>query len=185
LLPDQRTLSDADEGQGAWARPVPARLAEVILALVLIASGLFFMWYASSLPFGTVGLPGPGFFPFVLGIALVLLASAILYLVWRGKIDGDAVFLGHRDVLLAVLAMAGVAFAFERVDAYLALGGFAAFLLLFVARTAPWRAVLGAALGMVAVWLFFALALGVRLPAGEFWQQIADFVTGASSSGQP
>ena len=39
MLPDPRTPSEAD-GQGAWARPVPSRLAEGIVALALLASAL-------------------------------------------------------------------------------------------------------------------------------------------------
>jgi hypothetical protein len=184
LLPDQRTPSDAD-GQGAWARSVPSRLAEAIVALALLASSLFFMWHAALLPFGRVGLPGPGFFPFVLGIALGLLALAILYGSWRRGGVGEAVFLGHRDVLLTMAALASVAFAFERVGAYAALGTFTAFLLLLVARSALWRVLLGATLGMIAVWLLFGLALGVRLPTGELWQQFADLVAAKLYSAQP
>jgi len=174
LLPDQSTPQEAD-GQGAWARPFPVRLGEAIVALALLASALFVVWQAALLPFGRVGLPGPGFFPFALGIALGLLALAILYGIWRsGPGIGEVVFLGHRDVLLALLALAGVALAFERLGAYVALGTFAAFLLLLVARSAPWRVLLGASLGMVAVWLFFGLMLGVRLPAGELWPQLLE-----------
>jgi hypothetical protein len=174
LLPDQSTPQEAD-GQGAWARPFPARLGEAIVALALLASGLFVVWQAALLPFGRVGLPGPGFFPFALGIALSLLALAILCSIWwSGAGIGEVVFLGHRDVLLTLLALAGVALAFERLGAYVALGTFAAFLLLLVARSAPWRVLLGASLGMVAVWLFFGLMLGVRLPAGELWPQLLE-----------
>ena len=66
--------------------------------------------------------------------------------------------------------------AFERADTYLTLGVFAAALLLLVARAALWRAVLGASLGMVAVWAVFRFGLGVRLPTGEFWDSIRDLV---------
>jgi putative tricarboxylic transport membrane protein len=181
LLPDQSTRSEADE-QGAWARPVAARVAEAIVALALLASGLFFVWQAALLPFGRVGLPGPGFFPFALAIALGLLAMAILYRIWlSGTGAGDAVFLGHRDVLLTLLALAGTAVAFERVGAYVALGSFAAFLLLLVARSALWRVLMGATLGMVAVWLFFGLALGVRLPTGDLWPQLLEPTAGLPS----
>jgi len=174
LSPDQSTPQEAD-GEGAWAWPIPARLGDAMVALALLASGLFVVWQAALLPFGKVGLPGPGFFPFALGIALVLLALAILYGIWRsGAGIGETVFVGHRDVLLTLLALAGVAFAFERVGAYVALGTFAAFLLLLVARSALWRVLLGAGLGMVAVWLFFGVALGVRLPTGELWPQLLE-----------
>jgi tripartite tricarboxylate transporter TctB family protein len=142
------------------------------VALALLVCGLFFMGQAALLPFGRVGLPGPGFFPFALGSVLALLALAILYTVWRTRGEDNSVHLGHRDVLIAMSALVGVAFAFERTDTYLVLGTFAAALLLLVARSKLWRVVVGAAAGMIVVWLFFGLALGLRLPTGEFWPQL-------------
>jgi hypothetical protein len=184
-MPDGGMSSSSADGEGAWARPLPAKLGEAIVALALLASGLFFVWQAALLDFGRVGLPGPGFFPFALGIALTLFACAILYHAWWSDKGGETVFLGHRDVVIAMLAMAGLAMLFERIDAYLALGLFTAALLLFIARTPIRNVLLGAALGMVAVWLFFGLALGVRLPTGELWQQLADLVSAVPSSAQP
>lgn len=171
-------LSPRDDRQGAWARPVPARLGEAGVGLALLASGVFFAWQSLGIDFGRVGLPGPGFFPFALGVVLSVLALALLYRVWRDASDAAVVFLGHRDVVIAMAAMAGLALVFERIDSYLALGAFTAVLLLFVARAAPWRVLLGTTLGMVAVWLFFGLALGVRLPTGDFW----DFAAWLASS---
>ena len=149
---DQSTSNE--EEQGAWARPVSARLGDVFAGLAFLASGAFFAGFATLLPFGRVGLPGPGFLPFVLGIALGVLALSILFYIWREPSDVPAVFA-------------------------------AAFLLLFVARAALWRVALGAVLGMVAVWLFFGVALGVRLPTGEFWQEMQDFVSAALPFRQP
>ncbi|MBO0763748.1 MAG: tripartite tricarboxylate transporter TctB family protein [Hyphomicrobiaceae bacterium] len=151
------------------------------MALALLASGAFFASLAALLDFGRVGLPGPAFFPFALGIALCLLAGAILYQVWRGASGSGAIFLGHRDVVIAMLAMAGLAFAFERIDSYVVLGAFTAVLLILIARAAIWRVLLGVVLGMVAVWLFFGMALGVQLPTGDFW----GLLTAWPSFGQP
>jgi hypothetical protein len=181
---DQSTSNDNDE-QGAWARPVSARLGGLIGGLALLAAGAFFAGFATLLPFGRIGSPGPGFFPFILGIALGALALGILFHTWRSPGDASSLFVGHRDVLLAVAGLAGVAYAFEKVDSYVALGAFAAFLLLFVARAAPWRAALGAVLGMVAVWLFFGVALGLRLPTTEHWQEVLHFVSMALPFRQP
>jgi len=182
VVADREARSDAAD-QGAWARPVSARLGEAIVALALLAAALFFIWQAALLPFGRVQLPGPGFFPFALGIVLGLFALAILYGTWRGAVDGSVVFAGHRDVLIVLAALAGVAFAFERAATYVVLGTFTGLLLLLVARAALWRVVLGATLGMVAVWAVFRLALGVRLPAGEFWQQLVDAIADKLPSG--
>ena len=95
------------------------------MAAALLATAVFFVWQAAFLPFGGVGLPGPGFFPFALGVVLGLLALAILFLSVRGE-EGETVYLGHRNVLVVLAALAGVAFAFERADTYLVLGSFMA-----------------------------------------------------------
>src|SRR5512145_2556624 len=100
--------------QGAWARPVSARLAGLLAGLAFLAAGAFFAGFAVLLPFGRVGLPGPGFLPFVLGIVLGALALAILFYTWRDRRDGEPIFVGHRDVLVAILALAGVAVAFDQ-----------------------------------------------------------------------
>lgn len=173
----QNAQSNADE-QGAWARPVEARLAEVVAALALLACAVFFVGLSVLLPFGRVQLPGPGFFPFALGIALAGLAVAIIVLAWRGKMaEASVVFLGHRDVLVTFAAMMGLAAAFEQADSYLVLGIFTAVVLILVGKVELWRAALGATLGMVTVWAVFRVALGVRLPAADFWRLATDLVT--------
>jgi hypothetical protein len=171
MAADRDTQSNGAE-QGAWARPVSVRRGEALMAVALLATAAFFMWQAVLLPFGKIGLPGPGFFPFALGFALAIFAVAILYQVLRAPTENGVVHFGHRNVLVAFAALMGVAFAFERTDTYLALGTFMAVLLLFVARTSLWRVVLGASLGMVAVWIVFGQALGVRLPAGDVWDAL-------------
>ena len=183
-MADQETQSEAEQ-QGAWARPVSARIGEVVMALVLLACAVFFVWQSALLPFGRVALPGPGFFPFALGVVLGLMALAILYYALREKAgDVATIFLGHRDVLVAFAALAGLAFAFEQADSYLVLGTFAAVLLLLVARASPWRVALGATLGMIAVWAVFRVALGVRLPASEFWQDFVNLIAARLPFGQ-
>ena len=177
-----RGVSDED-WQGAWARPVSARLAELVAALVLLAIGAFLAWDSLNLPFGRIGAPGPGFFPFFLGLILALLALGLLVQIWLEARGSEVIYFAHRDVLIAVAAMIGVAFGFERADSYVVLGLFTAALLLFLARTAWWRVVLGSVLGMVAVWLFFGEALAVRLPVGEFWQELAAGLSALSPVG--
>ena len=179
MAADLDTQLDAEE-QGAWGRPVPARHGEALMAVALLAVAIFFISQAALLPFGKVGLPGPGFFPFVLGIALALFLLVILYRTLREPARAEVTYFGHRDVLVVLASLAGMAFAFERVDTYLLLGTFAAVLLLLVARAALWRVLLGAILGMIAVWAVFNLALGVRLPASEIWGQlVSGFPSGA------
>jgi len=138
------------------------------MASALLGTGVFFVWQSALLPFGNVGLPGPGFFPFVLGIVLGLIALAIAIQAARGERAAAVISLGHRDTLVVLAALVGAGLFFERLGTYATLGLLTSALLLLVARTSPWRAALGASLGMVAIWAFFKVLLGVQLPAGPF-----------------
>jgi hypothetical protein len=147
---------------------VPSRVGELIVAAALFAASAVLAWQSTSLPLGDLGLPGPGFFPLVLGIALGLLALANGMRTARQRGQSEVVHVGHVHIFVVFAALAGVALAFERLGAYATLGLFTATLLRLVARTTPWHAVIGASLGMVAVWVFFKVLLGVQLPAGPF-----------------
>jgi hypothetical protein len=154
--------------RGEWARPVSARRGGLVVAAALFAAGLFFTWQATSMPFGRVGLPGPGFFPFVLGILLGLFSLAIAVHILRGHAAENDIDLGHRDVLVVFAALAGACLGFERLGAYAALGLFTIAVLALVARLSLLRAVLAAGCGMIAVWAIFKVVLQVQLPAGPF-----------------
>jgi putative tricarboxylic transport membrane protein len=152
---------------GAWR--VSVRQGGFAAATALLLTGLFFAWQSVSMSFGDFGVPGPGFFPFALGIALCVIAVAILIETARAP-DAAAppVELGHRDVVVVFAALVGVTLGFERLGAYVSLGLFMAALLVVVAHVHWTRALLAAVVTAVAVWLVFKLALGVQLPAGPF-----------------
>jgi Na+-transporting NADH:ubiquinone oxidoreductase subunit NqrB len=140
------------------------------MAFALLGTGVFVVWQSVLLPIGNVALPGPGFVPFLLGIVLGLVAVAIVIQAkWQERADqAGAISLGNRDTLVVFAALVGVGLFFEWLGTYVTLGLFTAALLLLVARTSPWRVVLGASLGMIAVWVFFRVLLGVQLPTGPF-----------------
>ena len=150
------------------AQPICLRRGEIGAASALVAVGCFFIWHALRLDLGHVGLPGPGFFPLALAIALTAFAGWIAWRSWRERASGEAVALGHRDVLIATAAMLCVPFAFGRLGAYATLGVFAVALLVFIGRVPIVRAALAAIAGMTACWYFFQVLLGLQLPRGPF-----------------
>src|SRR5438046_1923281 len=101
---------------------VPVRQGALGLALALLATGLLFAGWALLLEFGTLGLPGPGLFPFVLGILLAACALAIAAGILKQPATDEIIELGHRDVLIGFAALIGVCITFEWLGAYLALG---------------------------------------------------------------
>ncbi len=149
------------------SRRIDARNGEIAVAAALAVVGLFFVWQASLLPFGSVALPGPGFFPLALGVLLALasLGTALRVLRSPGAEQGP---FGHREVVLTFAALLCVPLLFERLGAVATLGLFIAVAVIVIGRTAWWRAATGAVIGVIAAWYFFKQLLGVQLPPGIF-----------------
>src|SRR6266851_4816465 len=66
-------------------RACSARGGEMLVAGMLAAVGAVFVWQAALLDLGDVALPGPGFFPLVLGAALTIFATVIGIERWRSR----------------------------------------------------------------------------------------------------
>jgi Tripartite tricarboxylate transporter TctB family len=147
---------------------VPARRGGIAVAALLAVIGLVFAWQASLLDFGGFELPGPGFFPLVLGVVVFAFSTLIAIEGFRGAGEGETVELGHRDVLIVLGAMVAVAALFEPLGAYLSLGLFGAVLLVVIARVSVPLAVLSACVAMAACWYCFQVLLGLQLPRGPF-----------------
>jgi hypothetical protein len=147
---------------------VSARRGGIFVAGLLAVIGLVFAWQASLLDFGGFDLPGPGFFPLVLGVIVFAFSTHIAIEGVRGAGEGETVELGHRDVLIVLAAMVAVAALFEPLGAYLSLGLFGAVLLVVIARVSLPLAALSAGVAMAACWYFFQVLLGLVLPIGPF-----------------
>jgi putative tricarboxylic transport membrane protein len=147
---------------------VSARRGGLVVAALLAVVGVLFAWQASLLDFGGFDLPGPGFFPLVLGVVVFALSTIIAIEGLRGAGEGETVALGHRDVLIVFAAMVAVAALFEPLGAYLSLGLFGAVLLVVIARVSVPLAALAACIAMAACWYFFHVLLGLQLPRGPF-----------------
>ena len=87
---------------GCCRASFPLAAAALSSPRVLAAIGLVFAWQASLLDFGGFDLPGPGFFPLVLGILVFAFATLIGIEGLRGAAEGETVELGHRDVLIVL-----------------------------------------------------------------------------------
>ena len=158
-----------DAGQVLF-RAISARRGGLGVAAVLAVIGLLFTWQASLIDFGDFALPGPGFFPLVLGVLVFALAAVIGVRDWFQADSRETVELGHRDVLIVLAALAAVPPLFEPLGAYVTLGLFGAVQLVLIARCSLLIAGLSAAIGMAACWYFFQVALGLQLPLGPVEQ---------------
>lgn len=150
----------------AWPLEYCSRRGGLVVSALLTIVGGAFAAQALTLPFGNLDLPGPGFFPFVLGLLLMALSIAIFIQIIRDPAKPPRIALGHGPVLITFLGLGLTAFAFERLGALLSLGVFSAAMLVFVGRVRIVPAVLSSTVGMLAVWYVFKVLLGVQLPLG-------------------
>ena len=121
------------------------------------------------LDLGGFELPGPGFFPLVLGILVFAFAVLIAIEGLRGAGDGETVELGHRDVLIVVAALARVPLRCSSRSAPISRSACSARCCSCVlARVSVPLAIAAAGVAMVACWYFFQVLLGLQLPRGPF-----------------
>ena len=97
---------------------------DLTVALVFAALGGGILLAASGFPPGVGPLPGPGFFPVVIGIVILVLAGALLLSAWRSgpaeqppmanlrALAATAVLLGAYLILWGVLPFAPRTFVF-------------------------------------------------------------------------
>lgn len=142
------------------------RTGEMIIAVILALIGGAMTWGAGRMPAGSLAVPGPGFFPAILGVLLVLAGLGVLITALRRSDNRVHVTLGNGDVLAVVLALVIVPPLFEQAGAPLVFAVFLTALLRRLAGLRWWLALAGGAGGSAIAWGVFSSLLGVQLPAG-------------------
>ncbi|MBM3518905.1 MAG: tripartite tricarboxylate transporter TctB family protein [Alphaproteobacteria bacterium] len=147
------------------AQPLLSASGERAAAAVLAAFGVTALYKASTLPFGSVREPGSGFFPILIGAALVLFAVVSFFAPSRKLPEGEAAAHGDWLVWSVVIALVAYALALPRVG-FVPCTAAIVLILLRGVGALPWRSSLAiAVIAAVACYAFFT-RLGVPLPPG-------------------
>ncbi|MGM9484664.1 tripartite tricarboxylate transporter TctB family protein [Roseateles sp. NT4] len=134
--------------------------------LMFLVVGVAFAWGATEYSFGTSARPGPGYFPFGLGILLALLGGLVLFKALTLESEGgDPVgAIAWRPLLVIASAIAFFGFALPRL-------GLACTLPVLIALSAlagdefRWRDVLISSVVLtVGSWALFILGLKLTIP---------------------
>lgn len=134
--------------------------------LMFLSMGVLFAWGATEYPFGTSARPGPGYFPFGLGILLALLGALILFKALTLESEGGDPIgaIAWRPLVVIVVAIALFGVALPRL-------GLACTLPLLITlsslagREFRWRDVLlSSAVLTVGSWALFILGLKLSIP---------------------
>lgn len=134
--------------------------------LMFLVAGAAFAWGATSYAFGSSAQPGPGYFPFGLGLLLALLGAIELFksLTFESEGGGAVGAVAWRPLVVVVGAVALFGWALPRLGLLVALPG-----VVLVASLAAdgfrWRDALVSALVLTAAsWAVFVAGLKLVIP---------------------
>jgi hypothetical protein len=122
---------------------------------------------ASKLEFASSYGAGSGFFPFWLGVAIIVIAMIVALYAWRNPSDDDSSkpIIWSAKKLLALAALLGFVFALDLLGFVTGFAFVVAFLLKLEGET--WRKAISVALASgIGFYIFFVRLLSVTLPAG-------------------
>lgn len=139
-------------------------LPEIIVALLVVATGGFVLWEGSAYAFGSLTRMGPGFFPVMLGIVLTGIGILLVFEVARAETPRPDLSL--RPFVMVTAGMLGFAVLAERLGLIPAVVALVVLSSLAERRVRPWTiALLAAALPLAGLVLFVH---GFNLPFRAF-----------------
>lgn len=150
------------------------RVAELVMAIVLAVFSLAIMYKASELPTGWIAGsgPGPGAFPFWLGVGMLVCCGAIIVRWFRrtsAPSRSEAPYFDRRALYLFVIGAVplGIMIGLIHViGVYFSVPLYLLYYLRFIGNHS-WRLTAFIALTMpVVTFLFFEIALKIELPKG-------------------
>ncbi len=148
------------------------RRIDQISGLIWLMVGIFVIVESRDLLYTDEFGPGPGFFPFWLGLAVALLGVGLLLHKTFHREDEERIsFSGKHAALQMILVMASFfvfVFLISKTGFYLA-AGLLFLVLLWVVEKKGWKlSLIIAILAALAVWGIFGVALKIELPRGFF-----------------
>jgi putative tricarboxylic transport membrane protein len=154
-------------------RPTSLREVDALSGAVLAVFGAFMLFHSLRMSFYSDGVPGPGFFPALLAVALIMLGASLVVTRLRTPRDAaDRLRLPSRQQASRSLSLWAVALAAALLVDPLGFPLAMFFLVAVVLFVIEGRRGLGSVLTSIMIpllaWLLFAELLLVPLPTGPF-----------------
>ncbi len=144
------------------------KIADWGSSLFLMIFGAAVAWQAEKLSFGSFRAPGPGFFPYCLGLILMGLSLVVLVQGVRKKAGLPETGLRRDKVSIALAAIFAYALVLDFLGYLLSSFILMSVLIRITVKKAWWFAPVLACLISLASYILFKVWLKVLLPAG-FW----------------
>ena len=138
-----------------------------IVAAVFLLTGVWICIEGLQVPFGSLRMPGAGFFPLLLGVTLSALAVMLFALGWTSReVDSARVWPDTPDVLYVTGILILSAWLFERAGFLISMAVFLAVSIKVLGRGKWLTALATAVIGSVSSYWVFGRLLQISLPDG-------------------
>ncbi|MEJ3658423.1 tripartite tricarboxylate transporter TctB family protein [Actinomycetes bacterium KLBMP 9759] len=145
------------------AAPAARSRTTAVAAVVSLVVGLLAGWTAWGMRVGTLSEPGPGLWPLVVSVVMVL--SSVALLVAAGSAtQSDPFTRGSAVVLLGAVSLVAYAWAFERIGFEIPTALLLMLWLTVIGKEPLLTSLLVTVGATAAAYLLFVVALGVSLP---------------------
>ena len=142
------------------------KASDIGSSFFLVALGGFIAWQSKKLSLGIPRAPGPGFFPFCLGLLLIGVALAILVYGLKQKTESLKAEVSKGRVILALGSIFAYSLVFEPLGYLLSTFSLMFLLLRMMVRKTWWFGPVVACLITLISYIIFKVWLRVFLPNG-------------------
>ena len=143
------------------------RSGELVIVGIIFGVGLLMILVSIAMPRGEFSVPGPGFFPTLVGVLLCSISFALGVQKFFNK-TSQRVKIGHRSIWSTIIALIVVGVFFERLGFILVIALFLGFLLKILSNLRWIACILWAIAAAISAYLFFDLLLGIQLPSAHW-----------------
>lgn len=175
----EQTAGDAERNEGdAERRGVPTFAIEAGVALLVVAMGAVVLYGSRKLGSGwTTDGPGPGYFPFYIGLILCISGAGICYQALFGKKRNTDIFVDSeqiRRVLIVLIPALVYVGAIQLIGIYVASAIYIALFMIFLGKFSRVKSVVAA---LVICSLFFVMfEVWFKVPLAKGWLKPLDFL---------
>lgn len=161
---------DQEHSEGDASRGIPTHAVELVVALLVFALGLTVLIGSWKLGSGwTSDGPGPGYFPFYIGLIMCVSGAGVAFQVLRKRpagifADGQQL----KQVLIVLVPAALYVLAVQLVGLYIASAIYIALFMALLGKYSPVKSTVAAVVIMVLFFLLFEVWFKVPLFKGEF-----------------